>query len=292
MQPNILYYDKEAESACMDICDYLKIDNLPGINGRSFFEFQGNKFLGLPVRKKHRVQVSDTLFERQILNKFRDNRHNVLFVYEGDVLRGVVHFSDYNKDALLQSIQDDVLSFERKLRQLILLNGFTNADMLAYFRIKSTSKGSLRDKEYYESRLKYFDRKFNEIESLGPFQLFDFSDLLNFSASSYTGAIHKTTVYKWNGAKVAGAEILKELRNMAMHGKNPVAKNKSTSIYSMDSLEKLSFSLRVLRKEYSSVSKKIRQHPDLLRSIELDNRSKLEIIHSHHPKALEYFLGW
>lgn len=77
-----------------------------------------------------------------------------------------------------------------------------------------------------------------------------------------------------------------------MHGKNPVSINRETSIYSLESLKLLTGSLEVLRKEYSEVSKKIRQHPDFLRSIELENRKKLEIIHDHHPKALEYFLGF
>jgi len=78
---------------------------------------------------------------------------------------------------------------------------------------------------------------------------------------------------------------------MAMHGKNPVALHKDTSIYSLESLQRLMESLLVLRQEYALVINKLRQHPDFLKSIELENRSKLEIIHNHHPKALQYFLG-
>jgi hypothetical protein len=77
-----------------------------------------------------------------------------------------------------------------------------------------------------------------------------------------------------------------------MHGKNPVSKNNETSIYSIDSLHVLIDSLHVLRQEYAMIIMKIRQHQDFLKAVKLDNRGKLEIIHSHHPRALEYFLGF
>jgi len=60
----------------------------------------------------------------------------------------------------------------------------------------------------------------------------------------------------------------------------------------MGSLEMLFESLQMLRKEYGAITFKIRQHPDYQKSINLENLSKLDIIHNHHPKALEYFLGF
>ena len=104
--------------------------------------------------------------------------------------------------------------------------------------------------------------------------------------------VHKVGSYIFNNNKKSGADVLRELRNIAMHGKNPVSINRETSIYSMESLQLLTWSLKVLRKEYSEVSKKVRQNPDFLLSIELENRKRLEIIHYHHPKALEYFIGF
>ena len=38
MQPKILFYDTDYVPACMKICDYLKIDNLPAIDGRHFLD--------------------------------------------------------------------------------------------------------------------------------------------------------------------------------------------------------------------------------------------------------------
>lgn len=76
-----------------------------------------------------------------------------------------------------------------------------------------------------------------------------------------------------------------------MHGKNPVGQDSQTSIYSIDSFKYFLFGLKVLRVEYAKILSSIYKHADFIRSIELENRSKLDIIHIHHPKALEYFLG-
>jgi len=78
---------------------------------------------------------------------------------------------------------------------------------------------------------------------------------------------------------------------MAMHGKNPVSKNEEKSIYSIESLSKFKSSLNVLKAEMSKINYLIRNNKDFIKSLELENRSKLEIIYSHHPRALEYFLG-
>lgn len=128
----------------------------------------------------------------------------------------------------------------------------------------------------------------HEINSLGHFQLFDFSDIMDFASSSFSGNIHSFGLYESKN----GAEELKKLRNLAMHGKNPVSIDHETSIFSLDSLKQLFDGLMILRKEYSAISLKIRQHPDFQKSIKLEYLSKLYFVHNHHPKALEYFLGW
>ena len=48
MQDKILYYDKEVESACYNICYTLKIDNMPGYDSNYYYELVDNKFV-----KKH-----------------------------------------------------------------------------------------------------------------------------------------------------------------------------------------------------------------------------------------------
>ncbi len=290
MQSEILFYDKKMEPACFDICGHLKIDNMPAINGKNYYELQNKQFKRKTIRKVHKLFIDDSIFYPAVLKKFRVNKHNVLFVVEENVLRGIVHICDYNRNNVLESVQDDLLAFERKLRQLILLNGLKNENMRNFFLEMKNSLKDKNEKNYYARKVKSYDYRINEINNFGQFQLFEFSDLMTFAEHSFSQAVHRMSDYSINGNKKAGKEILRDLRNLVMHGKNPVTKENEKLIYSIDSLQKFMESLKVLRIEYGIVINKIRHHPDYLKAIELENRSKLDIIHNHHPKALEYFL--
>jgi hypothetical protein len=203
---------------------------------------------------------------------------------------GVVHISDYNRDIVLQYIQDDMLTFERKLRQLILLNGFTNKDMKQHFENGLSKAKNDKNRSFYQSKIINYEKNENEINALSPFQVFEFKDLMEFADCYSEHPVHHFEKYEISGRKKSSIEILRVLRNMAMHGKNPIGKDSESKIYSIESLQLLFDSLKVLRSEYSKIFEKIRSHPDFLRSIQLDNKSKLQIIHDYHPKAIEYFL--
>jgi hypothetical protein len=291
MQANILYYDELASQACIDICSYLKIDNLPALDGKHFYKFNNKSFSRCKIKKIHSTSVDTPIFDDTLAVKFLKNEHNVLFVFFGETLHGVVHISDYNRNIVLQKVQDDLLMFERNLRQLILLNGFDNIDMLKYFEYRLQKDRSDKKKKFYREKMERYRQMENEINSLGPFQLFEFGDLLSFCNSSFTHRIFASSEYKFNGISTPAIEILRWLRNMAMHGKNPVSKKEEKSIYSIESLSKFKSSLSVLKIEMSKINYLIRNNKDFIKSLELENRSKLDIIHSHHPRALEYFLG-
>lgn len=291
MQSNILYFDQKIIGACVDICSHLKIDNLPAIDGKHFYKYDGSVFKKLKIRSIHSVSVDTPIFKEAILSKFSKNEHNVLFVFFGDTLRGIVHISDYNRNIVLQKIQDDLLMFERSLRQLILLHGYDNNDMLKYFEYRLLKDKGDKKKAFYKEKIIRYKQMEDEIKSLGPFQLFEFGDLLSFCNSSFTKRIFASSEYDFNGVVTPAAEILRWLRNLAMHGKNPVSKKEDKSIFSFESLQKFKSSLNVLEVEMSKINYLIRNNRDFIMSLKLENRSKLNIIHSHHPRALEYFLG-
>ncbi len=110
MQSSILYYDKKSEEACYDICRYLQIDNMPAIDGTHYYEQETGIFTQKSITIDHSISVSSSIFRQEIIPQFEVNRHNVLFVFEEDVMMGVVHICDYNRDIVLQYIQDDILS--------------------------------------------------------------------------------------------------------------------------------------------------------------------------------------
>ena len=80
MQPNILYYDKQLEEACRDICNSLRIDNMPAIDGQHFYELVNNDFHCRKIEPIHKVNKHDCIFQNPLVCQFGKNRHNVIFV--------------------------------------------------------------------------------------------------------------------------------------------------------------------------------------------------------------------
>ena len=288
-QKNILYYDKELEDACYNICDTLSIDNMPDYDSRHYYELKNRKFQKTEIEEDNQLSIQQRIFDETLLEKFRSNRHNVLFVFKGEVLSGIVHFSDYNQTKVLQAIQDDVLTFERRMRQYLFLKNYRNRDMIKYFQYRAEKNPNSRD--FYLGRIKTLERRADEMNQLGEFQVFDLKDLLEFGNSSQYNELFPSTTTDLNGKKVNQIQLITSLRNMAMHGKNPVEKDQETSVYSIESLKYLFTALNTLENFTYRIEKMINNHEDYKKSVVMDNRSKLEIIHQHHPKALNYFIG-
>ncbi|MBP6872702.1 MAG: hypothetical protein KBC43_11905 [Bacteroidales bacterium] len=291
MQSKILYFDPEIKEACLDICRILHIDNMPAFDGKHYYELIKDGFEEREISDDQRLEVDDRIFAPDLIAKFRKNRHNVVFVFEGHVLRGVVHICDYNQDNVIQAIQDDVLAFERNLRQWLILSGFSNDHFMIYFKYKISSVKKEKEADYWKSRHDWATKKIEEMKNLSPFQLYDFSDLLNFVSSSFSKETFKIPIVLISGEKHSGIHELSSLRNLAMHGKNPITFDEPEQIYSQKSLEILFAQLEFLTKMTHELTLKIRNHGDYIKSIKIDNENKLRIIHEYHPKALWYFIG-
>lgn len=75
-----------------------------------------------------------------------------------------------------------------------------------------------------------------------------------------------------------------------MHWKNPISIYQETSIYSIESLHLLMNSLEILNKYNSKLEEMIFSNEDYQKTIQMEYKSKLEIIHQHLPKWLKYFI--
>lgn len=291
MQTKILYYDKEVENACFDICATLKIDNMPGYDSKSYHEIVNMKFVEKTINDDLKLKTTDRIFDIQHIEKFKNNNHNILFVYTGAVLKGIVHFADYNKNIVLKRIQDDVLNFELNLREFLVLNGKSNEDIIEYFEQSLSIEKREKNKQHFERKLNFFKSKKTEINILGAFQLCDLSDLMDYCNSSFSNAIFKFENHK-DFNNTIGNQIIGTLRNMVMHGKNPIEKDSDTSIFSIESLLKFQKSLQILDYYNAKLESLIYSNKEYQLSIQLENQNKLKIIHEHHPRALKYFLGY
>lgn len=289
-QKNMLYYDERQLEACLQVCRILRIDNMPDYDSTHFFELNETEFIKKKIKEEHILSFKDRIFNDELITQFATNKHNVLFVFKGDVLIGIVHFSDYNQTKILKAIQDDILTFERRLRQMLFLAGFRNENILEYFQRRAEQNETSRI--FYEGRIRSLEGKIDEMSQLGEFQLFTLKDLMEFSNDAKEENLLTAESIEVNGKEVREIKLVNDLRNMAMHGKNPIELDQESHVFSTQSLNKLFQSLRTLRRLTYKVEKIIANHPDYRKSVEMENQSKLHIIHEHHPKALNYFLRW
>ncbi|WCL50748.1 hypothetical protein [Leptospira sp. GIMC2001] len=292
MQTKILYYDKKVEEACFDICEKLQIDNMPDYDNKSYHKLVDNKFKRIAIPDSMKLPIYGRIFEESVFPKFETNKHNVLFVFDGKILKGIVHFADYNHDKVLKNLQDDILNFELNLRQLLVIEKLSNLDLIKYFKNKRDSKNTKSsDYSRYDEKINRFEKTISNRDYLSEFQTFDISDLLNFCNSDFSKKIFPLEKVKIETKKFSPGEIIRNLRNTAMHGKDPIGKDEAASIYSMESLSKFLTNLKIFRQLANDLEEKIKNHDDYRKSIQLENQSKLNIIHAHHPSALNYFLS-
>ena len=152
MERHVLYYDADASDACAFICQRLNINALPSLDGETYYPFdEETKQFGEPlaVLEMGRAQSHDMLFTEAVRDQFAQAEPNVLFVYEGRVLVGVVHLSDFNRSSVLQIVQDDIILFERDLRRFFTLRGRSDADMLRFFEYQSAHAEAYGLRNFY-----------------------------------------------------------------------------------------------------------------------------------------------
>lgn len=283
MERHVLYYDADASDACAFICQRLNINALPGLDGETYYPFdeETNQF-GEPqlVPEQGRAQSHDMLFTEVVRDQFAQTEPNVLFVYDGRVLVGVVHLSDFNRSSVLQIVQDDIILFERDLRRFFMLRGRSDADMLAFFEYQAEHADAQGLRNFYADKLRdaTMTRRQNERRLLDPFQTFEFSDLLYFSGSDVSGPLLRFDQVK---------ELI-GLRNRVMHAKNTVEYDEHR-VYSYDSLERLYNELFLLESAYHRLLRSIANDLDYIRTRRESNRSRLDQIQESGEKALRFF---
>lgn len=250
MERDLFYYDpqlaNEGDNAVLDyiaFCDNLGLSYLPSLDRRpSYFELIDGKFEGpLSITSDVSVNIHDAIFSPAALEKFRKSPHNVLFVMDGLRIEGVVHLCDYNKTPVLMYYYAYLLDFEKKLRELLVLKGFTNEDMIEFY--KSSVKrfdGPLQ--AHYQEQLKKTQREkhLKWLETLGSFQSFPIADLLWFVRYLNLVTIEREEI-----------DELRELRNTVMHGQDAVYTD--GMIFSIESLERHFSRIDLFRKKYGKL---------------------------------------
>lgn len=292
---SLLYYDENRASECQGICDYLRIDFLPLIGEYKYAERSKGAFRIGELEEGMRVGEFALIFSEEFLTRLSKAKHHVLFVTEGRVIKGVVHVSDFNRNIVLQSIQHDVLDFERNLRQWLLLNNVTNDSILAFFEYQLNSnkrgKGKL---DYWQKQIDEFEgkKKSGVLDKFGQLQHFSLSHLLQFANSSYSSHLLDTRngIELSSGSKSTISQIILDLRNSAMHGKDSIDFQTESGVHTIDQLQDFYKSINTFISKFEELEQKILSHEKHKRALILDNASKLQIIGEHYPDAIEFFI--
>lgn len=264
MERNLLYYDHKEKKACALFCKKLQIDYLPSIDGRSKYVYDKDRdtFTKQPIEEYQKLQADQPIFNKDNIDRFRNNEHQVLFVYEGEVLVGVVHVCDYNRDIVLETIQQWVLAFEQLLRKYLVLSGKINDDLWSFLSERPNNNR----------------KRTKDSDNLSPFQCFYLTDLMLYLKEGKMKLSINEKEYK----------ALPDLRNAAMHGKDTISNEEF--YYNTEDLHNLLHSVEILKSAYQRALKATNEkRAELVKAL---NRSRLELITKEGEKAFGMLLSY
>lgn len=193
MTQELVFYDPDYFESCREFCEKRDISYLPHVDGNSLYHYEDMSFVEVQDFQEFQVQDDIHLFDDELKEKLVDKK--VLFVYDGAILRGVIHFADYNANFVYKYLYNSFFELENYLRTYLELKELDNEDLLSHL----VSKRDL-DKEEKIQNLK---EKMNSRKSFQEAGLKDLFDLINS---------HNLNLN-------LPEENLRELRNQVMHEK-------------------------------------------------------------------------
>jgi hypothetical protein len=283
---SLLYFDSEKTQECAGVCAHLGVDYLPLVGSKSYAEYNSGKFVESLINPEISVSKYNQILEDEFSIKLSSAKHNVLFVFDGQVLCGVVHISDLNRNVVINALQNDFLSFERNLRQFYLLNGVTNQSIIDFFDYRA-KKGNDHFKTKYEEYSS--DTKIEELRKFGELQHFYLNDLLHFGNSSLSSKLFVTNEID-SRLKQPHDAIINSLRNSVMHAKDSIDTKTNLNLNSERNLNEFKIKVNVFVHAFEKLDFELKSNSNYIKAIKLDNFSKLQIIGEHFPNAIEFFI--
>lgn len=122
MTRSVVYYDERYIETCRDFAETRKISYMPLIDDPEKcykYDLDAKRFekKALWIKDPQSVEVTNDIFKWSLIEKFKD--YEVLFVKNEKNLVGVVHFSDYNRQAVYREVYNQLYLLERGLKYYI-----------------------------------------------------------------------------------------------------------------------------------------------------------------------------
>lgn len=207
----LLYYDADLSEKCYRFCKDRDIDCLPDASEPGKYyrrRDDSTSFDRIDTIDELRLEATTYIFQPELAEQFR--KRPVQFVYMNGVLTGVVHFSDYNREVVYTYLYAELASYERDLRELLVLSNLNNDDMYASFWSIVNHHKSKGDKEEtvrtYLGKIDDYDKKREKLEKIPAFQGFQLDDLRTLAKKR----------------EVIELEDIRDLRNQVMHARDSV----------------------------------------------------------------------
>jgi hypothetical protein len=239
MTEEVTYYDPEIEDKLKTYCKNEHITYLPSFDFKKVYFLHDEAFESEEIANSLKTTPDLYVFDEDLLKQFQKGKH-ILFVFDQNLIVGIIHFSDYNRVEVYTYLYELIANLERDLRKLLVLNDLNNKDMLEFFKDHANN-----NKFYKEKFAKYKDygNKFNEV---GPFESFELSDLVALCNDKKIIRINH--------------EIL-ELRNKVMHsvgGVNNKDYEQDPLIYNFESFEAFFNNAIKLQTEFRQIHNRVK----------------------------------
>lgn len=209
---NLIYFDPEHEAVCRRICKVIGIDLFPDYREDWCWLLEDGTWKEKPIPKDQIAHLQTGCFDSEVLKRMEESPSNLLFVKNHYALEGVVHFTDYVKLPVYESLFRNLFQFERGLRNYLGRKGIGYGDLEAYYASIHQGEDSHEWKRLGELRRKNFRK---EAKTYGNLQLAYLLELMLFS----TARDNQDRLGELSFLEPV-IQPIKNLRNTIMHAKD------------------------------------------------------------------------
>lgn len=256
---DVIFFNDTKNQELVEFCRKNGISYLPARNRETIYKLDDEEFTETTLKEDFIVNPFDRIFDLETLEKFEKVDHNeIRFIVENGKIKGVVHIVDYNNEFLTVELYRAFFRFENFIRQILILNRKSNADLLSWLESKAT-----KDKPdgHWSRRYNQLLLHSSAMMELNPFQLFYLRELMSFAKKSKLLIIDS-----------ADLEMVCTFRNDIAHSKDVTSQNvdkKGMVIYNFENLKNFVGKAQTFFKIYEDVED---QYQDLKHIVELDHK--------------------
>ena len=213
----IIFYSDSHRAVCERIGKVLKIEVFPDSNQKHFWSINDG-WAKQDIRDDQKIKSNALVFDNNIIEKMMSAEGNILFSFRGNIMEGMLHFTNYDKQLVYQALYQNFYTYETNLRNYLSSMKYNYNDFEHYYEYKLFTSKREKDKEFYRIQLEKLKSKgfLDEAKQLGPLQRLDLRELMLFAKSSY----HKPLKLDRIGLMTIALDDISELRNTVMHSKD------------------------------------------------------------------------